>query len=312
MACKPLIHLDGVALQVRGRFLKTAQLNDEYYVGVPDPLAFIENMKRQSSNLGADVFTFVQDLHDREAHFQHVLSWDEMAVLPLTTYAHWFDKQLTFKPRNRLRKAWKNGVEARVVEFSDDFVRDVMVIYNETPLRQGKRNWHYRKDFDTVKREHATFLERSEFIGAYARGELIGFAKITHSAHHSIVMNMVAKVSQRDKAPTNALLAKSIEQVTARQIPLLNFGVWGRRGLNEFKLVNAFECARVPRYHVPLTLTGACALKLNLHRGLKERLPEPWIVKLADTRASWNEWRHRQASAMSPASSPVSSRQSEA
>jgi hypothetical protein len=252
------------------------------------------------------VFTFVQDLHDREAHFPHRLSWDEMAVLPLTTYAHWFEKQITSFPRNRLRKAWKSGVEARVVEFSDDFVRAAMVIYNESKLRQGKRNWHYGKDFDTVKREHGTFLERSEFIGAYVGNELIGFAKLTHSAHHSIVMNMVAKISQRDKAPTNALLAKAIEQVTARQIPLLNFGVWGRRGLNQFKLVNAFECAAVPRYHVPLTLKGEWALKLDLHRGLKERLPEDWIVKLADTRGRWNEWRDRQTVAVPLASSKQS------
>ena len=54
----------------------------------------------------------------------------------------------------------------------------------------------------------------------------------------------------------------------------------------------------VPRYHVPLTPTGALALKLNLHRGLKERLPEHWTVKLADARARWNEWRYRQSAAI--------------
>jgi hypothetical protein len=284
MSSPSLFCVNGIDLKVHGRLLKTAQLNDEYYVGVPDAAALIAQMKRQPSRLGADVFTFVQDLHDREPHFPHLLSWDQLAVLPLTTYAHWFDKQLTFKPRNRLRKAWKSGVEARVVDFTDDFIRAVMVIYNETPLRQGKRNWHYGKDFDTVKREHATFLERSEFIGAYVGDELVGFAKLTHSAQHAIV----------------------IEQVTARQIPLLNFGVWGRRGLNEFKLANAFECALIPRYHVPLTVKGEWALKLNLHRGVKERLPEQWIVKLADARASWNEWRHRQSAAMPLAASKQS------
>jgi hypothetical protein len=306
MSSPSLFCVNGIDLKVHGRLLKTAQLNDEYYVGVPDAAALIAQLKLPPSSVGADVFTFVQDLHDREPHFSHLLSWDQMAVLPLTTYAHWFDKQLTFKPRNRLRKAWKSGVEVRVVDFTDDFVRALMVIYNETPLRQGKRNWHYGKDFDTVKREHATFLERSEFIGAYVGDELVGFAKLTHSAQHSIVMNMVAKVSHRDKAPTNALLAKAIEQVTARHIPLLNFGVWGRRGLNEFKLANAFECALIPRYHVPLTLKGAWALKLNLHRGVKERLPEEWIVKLADTRARWNEWRHRQLAALPLAASKQS------
>ena len=306
MPCNHIFSVNDIDIKVHGRLLKTAQLKDEYYVGVPDVTALIAQLKRPTSSVGADVFTFVQALHDREPHFSHVLSWDQMAVLPLSTFAHWFDRQLTFKPRNRLRKAWKSGVETRVVEFTDDFIRAVMVIYNETPLRQGKRNWHYGKEFETVKREHATFLERSEFIGAYAGDELIGFAKLTHSAQHSIVMNMVAKLSHRDKAPTNALLAKAIEQVTARHIPLLNFGVWGRRGLNEFKLANAFDCAAVPRYHVPLTLKGAWALKLSLHRGLKERLPEPWIVKLADTRAHWNGWRHRHATAMPLAASKQS------
>jgi hypothetical protein len=31
---------------------------------------------------------------------------------------------------------------------------------------------------------------------------------------------------------------------------------------------------------------------LGLHRSLKERLPEPWIVAAADLRARWNEWRY--------------------
>ncbi len=304
MASNPIFSVSGIDVTVRGRWLKTAQLTDEYYVGVPDAAALTAEIRRQRQFMGVDVFTFVQALHDREAHLPHVLTWDAMAVLPLSTYAHWFDRQLTFKPRNRLRKALKNGVQTRVVAFTDDLIRAVMVIYNETPLRQGKRNWHFGKDFDTVKREHATFLERSEFIGAYFDDELIGFAKLTYSAHDCIVMNMVAKLSHRDKAPTNALLAKAVEQVTARRIALLNFGVWGRRGLNEFKVANAFECALVPRYHVPLTLKGALALKLNLHRGLKERLPERWTVKLADARARWNGWRYRQSAAIQLPATP--------
>jgi hypothetical protein len=292
MASARIIPLGGVDLRVHGRLLRTAQLNDEFYVSPGDPSEFMARMKHQ--RVGADVFTFVQELHDREVHHAqhpHRVSWDEMAVMPVSTYAHWFDKQIKFKPRNKLRKAWKSGVETRVLSLDDTLVRGIMDIYNETPLRQGKRNWHYGKDFDTVKREHATFLDRSEFIGAFFMNELIGFAKVTHSPNYSILMNIVAKVSQRDKAPMNALVAKTVEQVAARNIPLLNYGVWGRRGLNDFKVANAFECMAVPRYHVPLTRRGELALKLELHRSLKERMPEAWIIKLADTRARWNEWR---------------------
>jgi len=289
MTSTRIIPVDGVDLRVQGRLLRTAQLNDEFYVSAGEPSEFMARMKH--CRVGADIFTFVQELHDLEAHHPHRTSWDEMAVLPVSTYEHWFDKQIKFKPRNKLRKAWKSGVETRVLSLDDTLVRGIMDIYNETPLRQGKRNWHYGKDFDTVKREHSTFLDRSEFIGAYFMGELIGFAKVTHSPQYSIIMNIVAKVSQRDKAPMNALIAKTVELVAARNIPLLNYGVWGRRGLNDFKVANAFECMAVPRYHVPLTRRGELALKLDLHRSLKERLPEAWIVKLANTRARWNEWR---------------------
>ncbi len=298
MASREILKLGATELRIDGHLLKTARLRDEYYVAAADPPSLISGLR--DLHAGADIFTFVQELHDRDVHFGYHLEWDKMAVLPLTTYANWFDKQIKFKPRNKLRKAWKSGVETRVQGLTDELVRGIREIYNETPLRQGKRNWHYGKDFDTVKREHSTFLERSEFIGAYIEDELIGFAKITHGEKYSILMNIVAKVSQRERAPMNALIAKTVELVAGRKIPLLNYGVWGRRGLNDFKVANAFECMEVPRYYVPLTFEGAIALKLNLHRGLKERMPEAWIVKLADTRGRWNTWRYGSLSPLRP------------
>jgi len=290
MHLNELVAVEGLDLRIGGRLFKTARLNDEYYVPVPDPVGFIGNLR--ASGIQADLFTFVQELHERTPKYEFHREMDEMAVVPLTTYDHWFNKQITFKPRNKIRKAFKNGVETRVVEFSDELLYRIKDIYDETPLRQGKRNWHYHKDFETLKREHGTFLDRSEFIGAYHKGELIGFAKVTHSPHYSVIMNIVSKVAARDRAPTNALIAKTIELVTARDIPLLNYGVWGRRGLNDFKAASAFECYRVPRYYVPLTLRGRLALKLTLQHGLKERLPEEWIIKLAAWRTKWNLRRY--------------------
>ena len=283
-----IVRSGDVDVRIEGRLLKTARLNDEYYVSAGDPGRLVESLKACSAH--ADLVTFVQDLDEPAARFDHSMSWDAMAVLPLTTYQHWFDKQIKFKPRNKLRKALKSGVETRLLPFTDELVLGIMSIYNETPLRQGKRNWHFGKDFVTVECEHATFIDRSEFIGAFWGNELIGFAKVTHSKNYSIIMNIVAKVAQRDKAPMNALLAKTIELVTARGIPLLNFGVWGRRGLNDFKVANAFECRAIPRYHVPLTRKGELAMRFGLHRRLKDRLPETWIVNAANLRARWNEW----------------------
>ena len=291
MAQTRLTNVDGLSVAVTGRLLRTARLHDEHYIPAPDPEAFLKRMR--TAGIRADVFTFVQELHDRTPRYAYRCDPEDLAVLPLTTFDNWMNKQIRFKSRNKFRKALKSGVDTRVVEFSDDLLRGIMEVYNETPIRQGKRNWHYGKDLDTLRQEHATFLDRSEFIGSYFADELIGFAKVTHAPNYSIIMNIVAKVAHRDKAPANGLIAKTIEQVTARRIGLLNYGVWGRRGLNDFKVASAFERYSVPRYYVPLTLRGRLALKLGLHRGLKERLPEEWIVKAAELRARWNEWRHR-------------------
>ena len=43
-----------------------------------------------------------------------------------------------------------NGVEedAGRVPFTDDFVHGIMDIYDETPVRQGRSFWHYKKSFE--------------------------------------------------------------------------------------------------------------------------------------------------------------------
>ena len=91
----------------------------------------------------------------------------------------WWEK-LPQEARKNTRRAAKRGVEVKVVPFDDELARGIHKICNETPVRQGRPFWHYGKDFETVKREHATYLERSEFIGAYFENELIGFIKMVY------------------------------------------------------------------------------------------------------------------------------------
>jgi hypothetical protein len=284
------ILIENKNLKIVGGLIRTAQLQDEYYDSIENPPAFIQ--KVDASGLKADLFTFLQDVENRMPKYPYQLEWDSMAVLPLTTYETWLNTQINFKPRNKIRKAQKSGVETRVVEFNDELVRAIMQVYNETPIRQGKRNWHYGKDCETLKKEHQTFLDTSEFIGAFYKSELIGFAKIVHLKNHSMFMNIVARISHRDKAPTNAIIAKSVEICAARNAKYLTFGVWGRRGLNELKVANGFERYEVPRYFVPLTLKGKLVLKLKLHRSLRSYMPEWCIIAAAELRSKWNEKRH--------------------
>ena len=50
-----------------------------------------------------------------------------------------------------MRRAAKRGVIVRVAPFDDEFARGIHKICNEAPGRQGRRFWHYGKDFETVK-----------------------------------------------------------------------------------------------------------------------------------------------------------------
>lgn len=284
------LQVDGLQLSVSGRWVRTVRLADEFYVSAPSPTEFVARIK--TANVPADLYSFVQDLDEPIPRFQFERSDERMAVLPLTTYDHWFNKQIRAKARNMLRKAERSGVQIRVVEFSDDLIHAIRKIYNETPIRQGKRNWHYGKNFDTLRREHATFLERSDFVGAFNGDELIGFAKVTHSNRSSILMNLGALLEHRDKSIANALVAKVVQLVTERSIELLNFGIWGRRGMNAFKVASAFEVRDIPRYHIALNSRGRLYLALGLHRPLKDRLPEEWIVKAAELRARWFAYRY--------------------
>ena len=99
-----------------------------------------------------------------------------------------------------------------------------MDIYNETPVRQGKKFWHYNKDFETVKMENGTFADRSIFIGAYFEDTLIGFVKIVLTEGCASTLQVISKIEHRDKKPTNALLAKTVEICASIGVP--TFGRW--------------------------------------------------------------------------------------
>jgi hypothetical protein len=105
-------------------------------------------------------------------------------------------------------------------------------------------------------------------------------------------MHILSRIDQRDKAPTNALIAQAVRSCAERQIKYLwyaNFA-YGKRehdSLAEFKRRNAFEKVDVPRYYVPLTAVGRMALRLGLHHRLIDRIPAPVAVAYRSIRKSW-------------------------
>ena len=213
-------------------------------------------------------------------------------MLQLSTYDHWWKKQINDKTRNMVRKAYKAGVEIRAVDFSEELVERIAGIYNETPIRQGRRFKHYGKSLTTIKNEHATFLDRSDFFGAYYGPELVGFVKLVHGENVSSLMQIISMVSHRDKAPTNALIAKAVECCASKNVPFLQYGTWSRRSMGDFKKHHGFQRFQIPRYYIPLTPLGRILLRCGLHRRFIDRVPESWLDQFATWRSKWNTFRH--------------------
>jgi hypothetical protein len=289
---KRLIKVGGKEIQIAGKFLRIACPDADGYEYVEDPEQLIAGLKKSGSRV--DLLTFKQTLPDTSPKYSYPMEWDNIAVLPVTTYENWWKNQIRSLPRNRARQAEKRGVTLREVPFDDELVHGIWEVYNESPVRQGKPNAHYGKDVETVRRESATYLDSSAFIGAFFENKLIGFIKMTwdQSRTQANLMNIVSMVCHKEKAPTNALIAHSVKYCAEHGIPNLvyqNFS-YGRKqkdSLSDFKENNGFARVDVPRYYVPLTRTGSLALRMGLHKTLADLLPESAITKFRDFRNAW-------------------------
>jgi len=287
-----LITVCGKQVRIRGRLIRTGSLEADKYHFLEQPSALLEGLK--TSGIRIDLFTFMQKLPDTSRKYPYPMEWDNFAALPVTTFENWWNEQIGFKARNKAKQAQKKGAIIREVAFDRTLAKGICEIYNESPIRQGRRFPHYGKDLDTVYKEEATFLETSVFIGAFFEERLIGFIKLVYdeTKTQAGLMNIVSLIGHRDKAPTNALVAQAVRSCADRGISYLvysNFayGKKQRSSLSDFKERNGFQRIEVPRYYVPLTPLGAVALRLGLQHKLASRLPEPITAKLRELRDGW-------------------------
>ena len=279
-------------IRIRGRLLRIARLDADKYQFVDDPEPLLEGLRKCGRRI--DLFTFMQRLPAVPPKHSYPFEWDNFAAVPISTFDHWWNKQIGFKARNKAKQAEKKGVVLREVPFSDELVKGIWEIYNECPIRQGRRFPHYGKDLETIHREEATYLDSSTFVGAYLGDKLIGFIKLMadQTRTQAGLMNIVSLISQRDKAPTNALVAQAVRICAERGIPFLVYSnfAYGKKqsdSLSDFKERNAFQRMDVPRYYVPLTAFGCLAFRMRLHHRLADRVPESVAAKLRELRNNW-------------------------
>jgi hypothetical protein len=286
------LELCGKAIRIDGNLVRIGYLDGEGYQFLEDPEVGLQALRKSGSRI--DLFTFIQKLSDASPKYNYPMEWDNLAVLRISTFNDWMTHQINFKVRNKIRKAEKNGMVVREVPFDDALVRGIHAVYNESPIRQGKRFWHYGEDLETIRRIKATFLERSIFIGAFFEDSLIGFAKLVanEDGTQAGLMHILSMIQHRDKAPTNALIAQAVRSCAEREIPNLwyanfSYGRKQRDSLADFKRYNGFQRVELPRYYVPLTAAGRIALRLDLHHSIADRIPEPVAATYRRIRSLW-------------------------
>ena len=289
----PSIRIDDKTVVVTGKFIKMAAVNDEAWLEgqvVNDPEHFIHELKE--SKFKADILTFSQKIPDTHPKYKYHFEWDNVAAISITTFEEWWEKRLPQVTRKSVRRAAKRGVTSKVSEFNDELINGIIGIHNDTLLRQGVPNADYGKDFNVVKEEYSSYLDKSMFIGAYLESELIGIIKLIHMGPLASIMQIISKTTHYDKRPTNVLITKAVEVCEKKGIAFLIYGkyVYGNKtdsSLTEFKRRNGFEQISMPRYYIPLTSKGNIAIKMNMHLGLLGILPGGMISYLRNLRSKW-------------------------
>src|SRR4051812_41906519 len=151
----PSLSLMGKTVVVNGKWLKIATVMDSELVEgnvVDDPETFIGILK--GSKVRIDLFAFPQNFPDTIPRHGYHTELDNAAVVSTVDYTDWWEKKIPQEARKNVRRALKRGVDVRVVPYDDNLVAGIKTIYDETPIRQGRRFWHYQKTLEQVKKEN--------------------------------------------------------------------------------------------------------------------------------------------------------------
>ncbi len=290
----PALDIQGKNIIVKGKWVRTAVIHDEEWLAteLDDPgMCLKELRERAASDFRADLFTFVQKLPDSLPKYSYPMEWESLAAVHVTSFKEWWEglPQVT---RKNVRRSQKRGVVVSVRKFDDDLIQGIVEVNNDTPIVQGLRNPYYGKSFEGVKKDHSSFVDRSDFICAYFQDQLLGVLKLVYRGEVASVLSFITRPSENDKRPANALIEKAVELCEVKGISYLiygnyNYGNKRDSPLREFKIRNGFSERLAPRYYVPLTVKGALCMKLNLHRGLLGILPHNVIALGLRARTKW-------------------------
>jgi len=256
----------------RKGFFTLASDSREYMQSILPTEELMEELQRRH----IDIFTFLERkwcCPATEPSRIWVRGEDNIAILNLKTYDEWW-KNIGKKTRNMIRKSEKSGIKTRLVEPSDKLAEGMWKIFNETPIRQDRGFPHYGISLKDVEKGLQS-AKNCTYIGAYLDDELIGFVQLVQGEKIIVISQILSMQQHRDKAVNNSLIAKAIAAITDLHEEWIMYGRMGNHpSLDNFKLSNGFNKLTLTRYYVPLTSKGKIAIRLGLHRELKDVFPQ--------------------------------------
>ena len=194
---------------IKKGLLKAAVVKDEEFVDpalIPDPTHILAVLRE--ADITADIILVGQDFRNPLPLYPDIsFESDNVAAVPLTTYGEWL-ASLSQATRRNIRLAEKRGVEIKVAEYSEEFARGIKGIYDESPVRQGRKFWHYDKPLQAVYEENGTYQGSSDFLAAYCDSVMIGFIKVVYVGNVARIMQILGMTAHFDKKPMFALMPR--------------------------------------------------------------------------------------------------------
>jgi len=287
-------------IRIHGKLVRIARIDGDKYNSPADLETMLAALRSCGKRI--DLFSFLQAIPETEPKYDYPMEWDNLAVLPVSTFDNWWNHQIRSYPRNRARQAEKKGVVLREVPCDEALFMGICGIYNESPVRQGKRFPHYGMTIERAREYASTYPDRSIYVAAFVGDTMVGFIKLVmdETRTTACLVHILSMIQHKDKAPTNALIAHAVRVCAERGISYLvyeHFSYGKKEGdsLSHFKEVNGFQRMNLPRYYIPLTPLGRLAFRLGLHHKIVDRLPESVASRIRDFRKTWHERRFREA-----------------
>ena len=265
---------------------------DEYEKDIVPSPEFLAELKKK----GADVFSFVERgwcFKMPNPRSEWKTSEDNVALLTIDSYRSWLKGIIKKTHHNPVKRALKKGVTVVQAEAGDVLFEAIWRIYNETPVRQDRAFTHYGLTLEAVRN---VFVNEAKnlgafFVAAYFEGSIVGFMQVNVHGETAVIRQILSLMKYWKKSINKAMIAKAVEVCSSRGVRWLVYARMGNHpSLDKFKEENGFVRFDVRRFYVSLSRKGKVAMRLGLHRDLKDSLPS-FAKKIAIPLYNWNSKR---------------------